>query len=256
VGNTPIICGGYADYAVYQKSCYSLKEDGTWKLEASSDLNTARSHAANGDVIMNNKLVLAGGIDNGWNELATIEVVAPNTKSETLPISLPVGMYASCIVPWDTNTFMIIGGTVVNIRRQTHFIHMANNTVTDGPNLLTARYRFGCNTMNVNGEEYIIVSGGEGAQKSTEYLPKANHGSGWQKSVDLPVKISDHEIVASKGNLYTIGSSFNNKDIYKFACTNSITNCSWTKIPTQLQYGRRQTVAMPIPDALANKLCN
>ena len=66
VGNTPFICGGafYSDGWQYQKSCYSLKEDGAWKLEASSDLNTARSHAANGDVIMNNKVVIAGG-DNG-----------------------------------------------------------------------------------------------------------------------------------------------------------------------------------------------
>ena len=78
--------------------------------------------------------------------------------------------------------------------------------------------------------------------------------------VDLPVNLLSHEIVASKDQsvLYTIGNgaTSNNKDIYKFACTNSITNCSWTKIPTQLQYGRYGTVAMSIPNALANKLCN
>ena len=74
--------------------------------------------------------------------------------------------------------------------------------------------------------------------------------------VDLPVNIQEHEIVASKGNLYTIGNLFSPKDIYKFECTNSITDCSWTKIPTQLQYGRYWTVAMPIPDELANALCN
>ena len=37
VGNTALICGGYS--GGYKKSCYSLKEDGAWKLEASSDLN-------------------------------------------------------------------------------------------------------------------------------------------------------------------------------------------------------------------------
>ena len=69
-----------------------------------------------------------------------------------------------------------------------------------------------------------------------------------------------HQMVASKDktSLYTIGNgkSSNNKDIYKFECTQSITECSWTKIPTQLQSGRKQTVAMPIPNELANKLCN
>ena len=78
--------------------------------------------------------------------------------------------------------------------------------------------------------------------------------------VNLPVGIENHEIVASKDNkvLYTIGNRYssNNKDIYKFTCTNSITNCSWTKIPTQLQYGRSHTVAMTIPNSLAAKLCN
>ena len=183
VGNTPLICGGRIG-SNYQNSCYSLKEDGAWKLEASS-LITARLGAATGSVIINNKLVLAGGY-NG-NYLATIEVVAPNEESETLPISLPVGMYGSCIVPWDTNTFMIIGGWVGRNRRETYFFNMANNERTDGPSLLTARRTFGCNTMNVNGEDYIIVAGGNGATRSTEYLPKTNYGSGWQKSKNWTV---------------------------------------------------------------------
>ena len=76
--------------------------------------------------------------------------------------------------------------------------------------------------------------------------------------VDLPVRLAEHEIVASNDNkyLYTIGNYYSPNDIYRFTCTNSITNCSWTKVPTQLQYGRKETVAMTIPDTLANKLCN
>ena len=122
--NTALICGGgNSGGSGWQKSCYSLKEDGAWKLEASSDLNTARGYAANGYVIMNNKLIMAGGYY--WNRLTTIEVVAPNTKSETLPISSPVGIHSSCIVPWDTNTFMIIGGHDGSDRRETYFFNMA-----------------------------------------------------------------------------------------------------------------------------------
>ena len=76
--------------------------------------------------------------------------------------------------------------------------------------------------------------------------------------VDFPENLAYSEFVASKGNLYTIGNAYssNNKDIYKFECTNSITNCSWTKISTQLQYGRRWTVAMTITDTLADTLCS
>merc|ERR1711953_1144321 len=175
VGDTPLICGGtiYSGYGERQflKSCYSLKEDGSWKLE--SNLNTGRNSAANGEVIINNILVIAGGF-NG-TKLATIEVVAPNTRSETLPIRLPVAMSGSCIVPWDTNTFLIIGGSSGRYRTQTYFSHMANNTYTNGPSLLTARSFFGCHTMKINGEDFIIVAGG-GSFKSTEYLQKANYG--------------------------------------------------------------------------------
>jgi len=126
VGDTPLICGGMNRDR--QKSCYSLKEDGTWKLE--SNLNTARNAAANGEVIMNNKLVIAGG--SKGNYLATIEVVAPNTRPRTLPIRLPVVMSGSCIVPWDTNTFMIIGGKsgryTTSLWSLTYFINIYQRT--------------------------------------------------------------------------------------------------------------------------------
>ena len=157
-----------------------MKEDGDWNLEETSDLSTARNKAANGNVIVNNQLVIAGGYNGGI--LDTIEVVAPNTKAKTLPIRLPVAMFGSCIVPWDTNTFMIIGGDSGSYRTQTYFIHMANNTYTNGPSLLTSRSYFACHTMKINGEDFIIVAGGSGAEKSTEYLQKANYGSGWKRS--------------------------------------------------------------------------
>jgi len=212
---------------------------------------------------MKNKLVIAGGMHWNGTGLATIEVVAPNTKSETLPIKLPVTMTGSCMVPWNTNTFLIMGGhNGSSISRQTYFINMSNNTVTNGPSLLTGRQYFACSALNVNGEDYIIVAGGDGigAANSTEYLQKANYASGWKKSVDLPVELEWHEIVASKGFLYTIGGYIDDSignDIYKFECTNSITNCSWNKIPTKSQQNDRYyTVAMLIPNELANKLCN
>ena len=180
MGNTPIICGGSLGgrSGVSQTSCYSLKEDGEWKDEA--NLNTARRSASTGTVIINNKLVIAGGY-NGV-DLATIEVVAPNTETVTLPIKLPVAMHGACIVPWDTNTFMVIGGHDGSQRKQTLFIHMGNNSYTEGPNLLIARHSHACHTFHVNGEDFIIVAGGEGAYRSTEFLPKANYASGWKKS--------------------------------------------------------------------------
>ena len=73
VGNAPLICGGgWGRWNNVDKSCYSLKEDGTWKHEKSSDLSVARRSAANGFLTINNKLVIAGGIDGKNKRLATI----------------------------------------------------------------------------------------------------------------------------------------------------------------------------------------
>ena len=190
MGNTPLICGGRIGWRnEYKKSCYSLKEDGDWNLEASANLNTARALAANGHVIMNNKLVIAGGW-SGRGLLDTIEVVASNTKAETLSIRVPVALSESCIVPWDHQTFMIIGGVSGNrISRETYFINMDNNKITNGPSLQTGRYIFACNTINVNGEDYILVAGGGGsaALNTTEYISKVNYEGGWKKSKNWTV---------------------------------------------------------------------
>ena len=80
---------------------------------------------------------------------------------------------------------------------------------------------------------------------------------------DLPVNIARHQVVASPDRkcLYTIGNTYstNNKDIFKFSCTGNpgiASNCNWTKIPTELKYGRYRHVAFTIPNALAKKICN
>ena len=62
-----------------------------------------------------------------------------------------------------------------------------------------------------------------------------------------------------KKALYAIGgedgSSWTN-DIFKFHCTGDINTCRWTKSETTLRFGRREFVAIPIPNSLADKLCS
>ena len=63
-------------------------------------------------------------------------------------------------------------------------------------------------------------------------------------------------VASSDGqNLYTIGNDFGQQDIYRFSCNNDINDCAWTKIDTELQYGRFDAVAFNIPESLAQKLC-
>ena len=61
-----------------------------------------------------------------------------------------------------------------------------------------------------------------------------------------------------KKALYAIGGydgSRRTNDIYKFHCPGDINTCKWTKSETTLRFGRNDFVAIPIPDSLAEKLC-
>ena len=121
IGQTPFVCGGMKGHTS-SKACYVLEEEnGEWKEDHIAALNGERSIAATGSVIINDKLVLAGGFD-GIKEMSTIEMVAPNTRSSILPIELPFGMSGSCIVPWDNNTFLVIGGGAYSGRKETYFL--------------------------------------------------------------------------------------------------------------------------------------
>ena len=178
VGSTPFVCGGWLGSS-YSNACYTLQENGAWKQDRTASLNTARGYAASGSVIMSNQLVIAGG-SNG-NYLSSIELASPNARTTTLPRGLPLGLAHSCIVPWDANTFMVIGGySSSGASRETYFITPSNKTVTNGPKLQNARYSVACHDMIVNGEEFIIVIGGSGHEKTIEVLSKARVGDGWK----------------------------------------------------------------------------
>ena len=275
----PMICGGKIWTTVYEKSfsqaCYALQEIGSWKEEEAT-LSKGRMMYGSGSVVLNNELVIGGGWDlDGMS--TSIEVIGGRrNKARTLEnIELPIETYGSCIVPWDADTFMVIGGNLNEAggnprysQRGTYFINIKDETMTNGPDLINARYRHGCSEMIVDGEEFIVVTGGHGmaywgsTQNSTEYLSKANFEDvGWQEGAQLPVHIFNHQQMVTspdKQFVYTIGNGHRayNKDIYKYTCPNNdIKQCVWTKAKTKLKYGRERLVAFGIPNSLAEKIC-
>ena len=179
IGQTPFVCGGGKFDGSYSSYCYALRENGSWETDATAALNTERYMAATGSVLMTNKLVLAGG--KASNRVSTIELASPNTRSTTLSVRLPVGLSHSCIVPWDSDTFMVIGGDDGGSKKKTYFVHMNNDTITNGPNLLKGRYYLACHEMIVNNEAFILVTGGHHVERSTEVLSKNNYRDGWKK---------------------------------------------------------------------------
>ena len=271
----PMICGGLINTQVYKESfsqaCYALQEDGSWKEEEAT-LSKGRMWFGSGSVVVNNQLVIARGMHLNDVISTSIEVVGGRkTKARTLEdIKLPHEAFRSCIVPWDADTFMVIGGNPNNnggyttySEKGTYFVNIKKKTVTNGPDLNNARFRHGCSEMIIDGEEFIVVTGGYGIEKSTEksmeYLSKANfENDGWQEGAQLPVHMLDHQMVSSpdKQSVYTIGNEHQtyDKDIFKYTCQNK-DNCHWTKAKTKLKYGRERLVAFGIPNSLAKTIC-
>jgi len=265
VGNIPMVCGGF-DGSHFQKSCYSLQENGAWKEDEKAKLVRGKESHISGSVVINNQIFIPEyeGHIRGYGYL-NFEIVVPSKETVTLkPYNKygTEGIQKSCIVKWDANTIMLIG--VNSLEKETFFINMGNQTLTEGPNLMEGRRSHACHEMTINGEPHIIVSGGYGV-KSTEILSKSSFGKGWQKGPEAPIELRYHQMVASsdKTKLYTIGnlSHDKNKKIFEFSCTEKckncpFTKCKWTEMATKLKEGRFGAVAFPISDELTKKICN
>ena len=165
VGDTPFVCGGWNGN--YVLACYVLQDNGAWK-QSSNSLSTARYHG--GYAVMKNQLVVAGG--SGGSGGRTIEVLSPTNRSRTLNVTLPADSSGPCLVPWDEDTFMVIGSS-----DETYFINMVTNKLSNGPKMHIGRYAHACNEMTVNGETFIVVAGGT----TTEVLSKSSKSNGWKR---------------------------------------------------------------------------
>ena len=188
-GKIPFLCGGRNwIYGVKRyKDCYQLNEDGSWAKDPKASLSTARSDLGYGSIVLNNNLYISGGSDG--SSLTLIEMLSPDTTSKIIPVQLPIGIQRHCQVPWDSETFLLIGGTISGqeYRDETYYINVITNQLTNGPSLNTGRYYHTCDELEVSGKSYIIVTGGFPDERSTEVLDKSNVGQGWLKGNTIEI---------------------------------------------------------------------
>ena len=194
--DNPMVCGGSDAFGrTFQKSCYTLLTNGTWKEDEEATLSRGKQNQISGSVVINNQLYVPEYVGVGKASVSgrykkgylNFEIAAPNTAPKTLKFEKLWGffdIYGSCIVKWDTNTIMLIGVNEGS-NAATFFINIEKKTVTPGPQLKHGRSGHACNEMTINGKSYIIVIGGFRAQSGilmpTEILPKSSFGKGgWQ----------------------------------------------------------------------------
>ena len=191
VGKTPMVCGGWYS-GTFKKSCYNLEENGVWKGDEKAKLIRGKDNGISGSVVIKDQLfipesIAKSGSTSSW--YLNFEMVEPGKKQKALEPMNKWGLFSissttlkSCIVKWDDNTIMLIG--MGASKKETFFINMGNQTITEGPKLMEGRSSHACHEMTINGEPHIIVNGGSGSGlplKSTEILAKSSVGKGWQK---------------------------------------------------------------------------
>ena len=191
-GQKPFICGGRDYDWTHSKDCYLLTDTGSWVKDQRATLTTSRVNAGYGSVVLNNNLVLTGGLFNlGFDYLTSIEMVSPNTTAQALLVQLPTGIYGHCQVLWDSETFLVIGGSdSFTDSDETYLNNIKINQRRNGASLKTARHDHACAELQLNGKTYIVVTGGYSDNLrahiiSTEVLDKSNVGQGWKRGKKL-----------------------------------------------------------------------
>ena len=196
---TPFLCGGGDSNLVGQTACYYLNSDGKWIQDEDAVLPTERMTGDLGSTIMYNYLLVFGDFNQVSNtfEFMTQGIAVPFTLTGTFP-----ALWGPCTVPYSDDTFMTIGGYKTggasdgtvdfgnNINDQwsyTYLLHLNNWTLSDGPNMNTARVGHGCSPIIVNDQQYIVVTGGKHSKRTTEILGQ-NYGKGSKITFLIPVR--------------------------------------------------------------------
>ena len=165
IGDTAIICGGYAGGGLYVDECYSLTSK---KATLVTHMSVERSGAAS-IVINDNILWVTGGKYSYYGYLASTEYV---TVTETmLGPDLPMTLDSHAMVAINRTCSMVIGGWFYGVTSATFFYDHNEGEWINGPSLIQERYGHtaGIVTDEVTGEDFVAVTGGNDFD-STEIL--------------------------------------------------------------------------------------
>merc|ERR1711862_399419 len=218
-----------------------------------------------------------------------VHLFSPNAKTRTLTSKIPGSSTTQfCQVALNGDEFAVIGGNVYKYPKyvslkNTRIINVKTDKLREGAQLNIPRHNHACGEIEIAGKSYIVATGGQ--QKiednkyyaflplnSTELLDKENECWLTSDAFDLPVPLEGMELVTSpdKKAIFAIGgwgriqecnqtgkcyTGNLSRDIFKFECPGAIDTCKWKKISTSLRYARYNFVALPIPNALADKIC-
>jgi hypothetical protein len=251
----PILCGGFQN-GVRSNKCYSLENN---KWVSSASLNSVRAAAAAAQ-LQDGKLLVTGGKDGPDSYLYSAEMLTEEGWESNIP-SLPVTIWAHCMVAVNSTTVMAIGGYQNRQNSgKTFYFTFGEESWTEGPELKDKRRFHSCGKIRRNKDSQemsIIVAGGwDGGSSYLSSVEILDEGSNeWQTGPELPFGIDNSQMVEDQnGGVVLIGGRSSSGDsldtIYQLPHGGQ--DAVWTKLEQKMKTGRYAHTAFLIPDNIVD----
>jgi hypothetical protein len=172
--------------------------------------------------------------------------------------SLPVTVWAHCMVTVNPTTVMVIGGLQNGlIPGKTFYYTFREESLTEGPELKNKREGHSCGKIRRSKESQemsIIVAGGYDGSSYFSSVEILDVGSNeWQTGPELPFGIVDSQMVEDQnGGVVLIGGY---SDVFLdtlYQLPHSGQDAVWTKMEQKMKSGRQFHTAFFVPDNIVD----
>jgi hypothetical protein len=206
----------------------------------------------------NGILLVTGGFNGSFHNSA--EMSTGDGWESKIP-SLPVTIFAHCMVTVNTTTVMVIGGKQngEDYSGKTFYFTLGEESWTEGPELKLRRFHHSCGKIRRDKDSEkmsIIVAGGEDGRVYFPIVEILDEGSDeWKTGPELPLSITASQMVEDQnGGAVLIGgfsSSYEAIDAL-YQLPHGGQDAAWTKMEQKLKIGRLHHPAFLVPDNIAD----
>jgi hypothetical protein len=232
-------------------------ENNEWVSSAS--MNSVRLNAAAAQ-LQDGKLLVTGGLDGSFSSLNSAEMLTEEGWESNIP-SLPVTIYAHCMVTVNSTTVMVIGGRQngQGYSGKKIFFTFGEESWTEGPELKNKRRYHSCGKIRRDKESQemsIIVAGGDDGSSRLSSVEILDEGSNeWQTGPKLPFGIERSQMVEDQnGGVVLIGgysSSFGTLDTL-YQLPHGGKDAVWTKMEQKMKTRKFNHTAFLVPDNIVD----
>ena len=274
IGDTPIICGGnHPEQAanIYDKCFKFIKKDGGYHwVPFDNTLSIARFFRGDGSIVIEDQLLVSGGIIGHGGPYSVLqELVSLDGEFTSSELKSPAN-YGHCMVQINETSVVAIGGIGKAHDQKTTFMNFKTGKISSGPELANKRHANGCGKITIGGDTVVFSVGGgtpwqADFQHTTEYLKLDKDDAEWKAGPDLPIGMREMRVIPSRNGktLFLVGGrkgpEFNDyiEEIHQLVCEgNKVRSCQWVDTGVKIEQPRRGHQVFPIPESMANELCN